>query len=144
MSWNNSSANLVTCDMGWHNHPVKAVAVTDRKQQGGRSDGKTDRGTDGRTARPYFTRPFRLPPGVQKYWEKINTDTINFEKLCTSDKFYWKKYWEKINIDTINWEKLFPTGKNYWKKCWEKINTDTINWEKLFNISAEQIYTATC
>ena len=22
-------------------------------------------------------------------------------------KIYWKKYWENINIDTINWEKLF-------------------------------------
>ena len=27
-----------------------------------------------------------------------------------------KKYWEKINIDTINWEKLFPLGKIYCKK----------------------------
>ena len=25
----------------------------------------------------------------------------------SSGKIYWKKYWEKIDTDIINWEKLF-------------------------------------
>ena len=39
---------------------------------------------------------FSITQYKNKYWEKINTDKINY-----------KKYWEKINIDIINWEKLF-------------------------------------
>ena len=38
--------------------------------------------------------------------------------------FHWakstEKNWEKMNSDTINWEKLFPPGKIYWKKISRK------------------------
>ena len=33
-------------------------------------------------------------------------------------KVYWKKYWEKINIDIINWEKLFHRPVDRWSIPW--------------------------
>ena len=33
--------------------------------------------------------------------------TPHFSSLIVDFRIYRKKYWEKINIDIINWEKLF-------------------------------------
>ena len=45
---------------------------------------------------------------------------------------------EKRQIfDTINWEKLFSPYKIYWKKYWKKVNINTITWEIVLDRSAE-------
>ena len=115
------------------------------------------------SARFYHT--FLFPYGKVK---GLNHDISNVGKPQTfpSSKIYWKKFWEKTNTDLINWEKHFdrsadhkqrntlwlvkvnesrykqfggnPTLLIWWKNYWEniehwlrKVNIDTINWEKL-------------
>ena len=63
-------------------------------------------------------------------------NTISW-RTSTGQNLLKNKNWEKVNIDTINWEKLYPPGKIYWKKYREKINEDSINWEHLFDRSVE-------
>ena len=46
------------------------------------------------------------------WWQKINIDWMNEEKLFPPGKICWKKYWEKISIDTVNEEKFFPRVKS--------------------------------
>ena len=45
----------------------------------------------------------------------MNYDKSNMGKSQTfpPGKIYWKKYWEKINIDTTNKEKLFDRSTKH-------------------------------
>ena len=45
-----------------------------------------------------------------KYWHN------QLRKPFLPGKSHWKKYWEKINIDTIHWEKVFDRSAGH-KKC---------------------------
>lgn len=63
-----------------------------------------------RGVNPHFSTEQNL---LRKYWENINGDTINKEKLFPPGKIYWTKNWDKINIGTITREKLSPPGKIY-------------------------------
>ena len=47
------------------------------------------------------------------YWQKKKKGAKPIEKYLEKTKVYWKKNWEKINIDTINWEKLFDTSAEH-------------------------------
>ena len=47
--------------------------------------------------------------GGKIYRKILPTRAKSIKKYLEKTKVYWKKNWEKINIDTINWEKLFDT-----------------------------------
>ena len=41
--------------------------------------------------------------------------TNNIRNVGSPGKIYWKKYREKINTDTINWQKLFGRSADHKK-----------------------------
>ena len=51
--------------------------------------------------------------GGKIYRKILPTRAKSIKKYLEKTKVYWKKNWEKINIDTINWEKLFDTSAEH-------------------------------
>ena len=113
MSWNNSSANLVTCDMGWHNHPVKAVAVTDRTTTRWKvrwKDRQRDRWKD-----------------CQILFHKTLPATTRGPKILRKDKYWHNQFWEALYIRQILLKKILRKDKHWHNQLRKTFS----NWQEL-------------